>query len=63
MEKAEIRELPSYLKELEDGAILGSCRATEPLRDVDSYKCTPDNNVWLAENSDKLVLGDQDNAE
>lgn len=38
-----------------DGTIIGSCPATEPLRDVDDYPCTPDNNLWLAENSDKLM--------
>lgn len=40
------------------GAILGSCPAKEPLKDLDSYECKPDNNVWIAENSDKLVLRD-----
>ena len=41
-----------------DGVIIGSCPATEPFRDADSYDCTPDNNVWLAEQSDKLLLMD-----
>jgi len=39
-----------------DGAVLGSCPASEPLRDVGSYECKPDNNVWVQENSHKLVL-------
>jgi len=39
-----------------DGMILGSCPASEPLRDLDSYICKPDNNVWIQENSDKLIL-------
>ena len=39
-----------------DGAILGSCPASEPLKDLDSYECKPDNNVWVQENSHKLIL-------
>ncbi len=39
-----------------DGAILGTCPASEPLRDVGSYKCNPDNNLWVQENSHKLTL-------
>ena len=39
-----------------DGVILGSCRASEPRKDLDAYDCRPDNNVWLSENNDKLVL-------
>ena len=39
-----------------DGVILGSCPATEPLKDVGSYRCSLDANMWIAENSDKLVL-------
>ncbi|MHC4331941.1 MAG: hypothetical protein ACYSWW_27900 [Planctomycetota bacterium] len=38
-----------------DGAILGSCPAKEPLKDLDSYQCTDRNNIWVAENSNKLV--------
>ena len=39
-----------------DGAIVGSCPATEPLRDIDCYQCKPDNNLWVSQNSDKLEL-------
>ncbi|MFC1635217.1 hypothetical protein ACFL5Z_10275 [Planctomycetota bacterium] len=39
-----------------DGVILGSCSAPEPLRDLDSYECKPDNNLWVMENSDRLIL-------
>ncbi len=39
-----------------DGTILGSCPATEPLRDAGSYECKPDNNLWVQENSPKLIL-------
>ena len=39
-----------------DGTILGSCPAMEPLKDLDAYKCKTDNNLWLAEISDKLIL-------
>ena len=39
-----------------DGTILGSCPATEPLRDVGSYECKADNNLWVQENSDRLLL-------
>jgi len=39
-----------------DGTILGSRPAPEPLKDINSYKCKPDNNVWIQENSDKLIL-------
>lgn len=39
-----------------DGAILGSCPATEPLRDLGSCECTSHNNLWVQENSNKLVL-------
>ena len=41
-----------------DGAILGSCPASEPFRDLDSYECKPDNNLWVQENSDRLALYD-----
>jgi hypothetical protein len=44
------------LEKRADGIILSSCPATEPLRDLDSYECKPDNNLWLQENSDKLIL-------
>ncbi len=37
-----------------DGAILGSCPASEPLRDAGSYECKPDK--WVQENSGKLEL-------
>ena len=39
-----------------DGTILGSCPAAEPLRDAGSYECKPDNNLWVQENSPKLIL-------
>lgn len=39
-----------------DGVILGSCLAKEPLKDLQDYKCTPDNNVMLSESSEKLLL-------
>lgn len=39
-----------------DRAILGSCPAIEPLKELDSYDCKPDNNLWIQENSDKLIL-------
>ena len=39
-----------------DDAIVGSCPATEPLRDLDACECKPDNNLWVQENSHKLVL-------
>ena len=38
------------------GVLPGSCPASEPLKDVDIYECKPDNNLWLMENSDKLIL-------
>jgi hypothetical protein len=38
-----------------DGTILGSSPAKEPLRDLDSYEYNMDNNLWLAEISDKLL--------
>ena len=41
-----------------DGAILGSCLAKEPLKDLDSYEVTDKDNVWLSEVSDKLLLMD-----
>ena len=39
-----------------NGAILGSCPASEPLKDLDSYECKPDRNIWLVEESDKWLL-------
>ena len=42
-------------KRAHDGDIVGSCPATEPLRDLDSYEYKPDNNVWVQENSGKWV--------
>ena len=39
-----------------DGTILGSCPASEPLKELDSYECRPDNNVWIQEQSGKLIL-------
>ena len=39
-----------------DGVILGNCKASEPLKDLDSDRCSLDANLWVAENSDKLVL-------
>ena len=40
-----------------DGAIIGSAGPlSEPLRSLDSYECTDKNNVWLMDNSDKLIL-------
>jgi len=39
-----------------DGAIVGSCPAAEPLKDLDSYEVSGRDNVWLADNSDKLLL-------
>lgn len=39
-----------------DGAILGSCPASEPLREAGSYECKADNNLWVLENSGKLEL-------
>jgi len=38
------------------GIILGSCPATEPLKDLAEYQITPKNNLWIQENSDKLIL-------
>lgn len=39
-----------------DGVILGSCTAKQPLQDLDSYICKPGNNVWIQEQSNKLIL-------
>jgi hypothetical protein len=39
-----------------DGTILGSCPAAEPLMDLGKYTCTDTNNIWLAENSDNMIL-------
>lgn len=39
-----------------DGLILGSCAATEPLKDLDAYECKPDRNIWLIEDTDKLIM-------
>ena len=39
-----------------DGTILGSCPAKKLLKDLDTYKCKSDRNIWLAEISDKLML-------
>ena len=39
-----------------DGAIVGSCPATEPLKDLGSYECKSDNNLWVQENGDRLIL-------
>lgn len=39
-----------------DGVIVGSCPASEPPKDVDGYECKPDNNLWVQENSHKLIL-------
>jgi hypothetical protein len=39
-----------------DGTILGSCTASEPLKELDSYECKPDNNLRVQENSHKLIL-------
>jgi hypothetical protein len=42
------------------GTIIGSCPATEPLRELDSYECTDKNNLWVMECSAKLVLMDSE---
>lgn len=39
-----------------DGVIVGSCPAQEPLKDLDSYQCKADNNIWICDQSDKLIL-------
>ncbi len=39
-----------------DGTILGSCPASEPLKDLDSYQCKADNNLWVQENLGKTLL-------
>ncbi|TKJ34626.1 MAG: hypothetical protein CEE38_17290 [Planctomycetes bacterium B3_Pla] len=39
-----------------DGAIVGSCPATEPLKNLDSYQCSLDANLWIQESSDRLEL-------
>ena len=39
-----------------DGTIVGSCPASEPLRDLDSYECKPDNNLWVQANGPKLIV-------
>jgi len=39
-----------------DGTILGSCPVSEPLKALVSYECKADNNLWVQENSHKLVL-------
>ena len=43
------------LEKRADGTILGSCPASEPLKELDAYECKPDNNLWLAEISDRLI--------
>ncbi|HUW21023.1 MAG TPA: hypothetical protein VMW16_17120 [Sedimentisphaerales bacterium] len=39
-----------------DGVILGSCKTSEPLKDLDAYECPTENNLWLQEQSNKLML-------
>ncbi len=39
-----------------DGVLISSCPASKPLKDLDSYECKPDNNLWIQDNSDKLIL-------
>ena len=51
------------LEKRADGIILSSCPATEPLRDLDSYECKPDNNLWIQENSEKLILYEADRSQ
>ncbi|MHC4538309.1 MAG: hypothetical protein ACYTEK_06495 [Planctomycetota bacterium] len=44
------------LEKREDGVIVGSRSASEPLRDLSSYEVSEKDNVWLAEQSNKLML-------
>ena len=39
-----------------DGTILGSCAATEPLKDLDAYECTNENNLWIQDINDRLIM-------
>ncbi|MHC4538308.1 MAG: hypothetical protein ACYTEK_06500 [Planctomycetota bacterium] len=38
----------------EDGTIIGSCKAKEPLKRLRRYKCKPDKNIWIQNNRDRF---------
>jgi len=44
------------IEQRSDGAIVASCPATEPLRELEFYQCKADNNLWVMENNNRLVL-------